>query len=77
MKKALLSIVAIATLAFTGASFASYTGNAVDYYNTNKSEWTLHVGSLGYTSIGSLIIYNHATLGRVSEYVEQSVICKN
>ena len=36
MKKTLLSIVAVAALALTGATFA-YTGNVVDYYNMNNS----------------------------------------
>lgn len=46
MKKTLLSIVAIATLALTGATFASYTGNVVDYYNNNKAVWTLQAPTL-------------------------------
>lgn len=76
MKKTLLSIVAIATLALTGATFASYTGNVVDYYNNNKAVWTLQAPTLWYTSIGTISIYNHATLGRVAEYVEENVICQ-
>lgn len=75
MKKTLLSIVAIAALALTGATFASYTGNVVDYYNTNKAQRTINLGTgLGNVSITNAAIYDMNGL-RVAQYYQDIVAC--
>lgn len=75
MKKTLLTIVAVATLALTGASFASYTGNVVDYYNTNSSGWTINLGTgLGNISLTNANIYQMNGL-RVAQYYQDAVAC--
>jgi len=73
MKKTLLSIVAVAALALTGATFA-YTGNVVDYYNTNNSGWTIQLTGLGNISITNADIYEMDGL-RVAQYYQDAVAC--
>lgn len=74
MKKTLLSIVAIATLALTGATFASYTGNVVDYYNMNNSGWTIQLTGLGNISLTNANIYQ-MNGQRVAQYYQDAVAC--
>jgi nitrate/nitrite transporter NarK len=74
MKKTLLSMVAIATLALTGATFASYTGNVVDYYNMNNSGWTIQLTGLGNISLTNANIYQ-MNGQRVAQYYQDAVAC--
>lgn len=67
MKKTLLLITAI--LAMT-ASVSANTGiNDATYYNNNKSEWTLSVGTLG----NVLYAWNDPITG----FIAEKVACNN
>jgi len=67
-------MVAIATLALTGATFASYTGNVVDYYNMNNSGWTIQLTGLGNISLTNANIYQ-MNGQRVAQYYQDAVAC--
>lgn len=73
MKKTILSLIAI--IAITGFTTASYTGNVSDYYNQNKSDYTIN------TSVGNITIttpvYNSDVNYKLNvTYNQDKVVCK-
>ncbi len=77
MKKALFSIFAL--VAFISSPLfasANFTGDVAQYYQNNKAEYTLDVGSLGNISITDYVPGYSSLYGRTATYFEHKVICK-
>lgn len=73
MRKAILTLVASITLLPT-LSLAAYTGDVVQYYNTNKSLRTLE-SSVWPISVATLEVVNLSG-SKYTQLVEQKVICQ-
>ena len=86
MKKALLSMIALVAIIssplFASANTGSITTgvvtneSAIAYYNSNKAEWNLQVGDLGFISMTSAKIGYATGVGRTAEYYDDNVVCR-
>lgn len=74
MKKTLLSIVAL--IAITGLASANYTGDVAQYYNTNKTEYSINVGQLGNITVTSPVYNSDVNYKLNVTYNQDKVVCK-
>lgn len=74
MKKTLLAIVAL--LAVTWFANANYTGDISQYYENNKSEYSINVGQLGNITVTNPVYKNDINYGKNVTYLQSKVLCK-
>lgn len=76
MKKVLFALMATLTLSVFTTASASYTGNVSDYYNQNKSDYTLNVGELGNITVTQPVYSVNVAGEKQVQYNQDKVICK-